>query len=87
MTGQWKTRKTKQRFSNVSHGPWKSPKARFPHSRSPGADRVEKWKSKDRIPTFPLRLSKFKTRRKEDSHERPASTVVHAHRSIRKCFE
>ena len=24
MTGAWKTRKTKPRFSFVSHGPWKS---------------------------------------------------------------
>jgi hypothetical protein len=29
---------------------------RFPHSHSPGDDRVEKWKSKSRIPTFPTRL-------------------------------
>ena len=25
MTGAWKTRKTKSRFSFVSHSPWKSP--------------------------------------------------------------
>jgi len=26
---------------------------RFPHSRSPDGDRVEKWKSNSRISTFP----------------------------------
>ena len=30
--------------------------ARFPHSRSPDDDRLEKWKSKGRIPTFPRGL-------------------------------
>jgi len=34
--GLWKTRKTKSGFSIVSHSPWKSQKARFPHSHSPG---------------------------------------------------
>ena len=32
--GLWKTRKTNNRFSVVSHSPWKSQKARFPHSHS-----------------------------------------------------
>ena len=35
MTGVWKTRKTKGRFPFVSHSPWKSQKARFPHSHRP----------------------------------------------------
>jgi hypothetical protein len=38
------------------HSPWKSQKARFPHSHSPGGDREEKWKSKSRISTFPSRF-------------------------------
>jgi len=38
------------------HSPWKSQKARFPHSHSPGDGREEKWKSKNRIPTFPSRF-------------------------------
>ena len=36
MTGVWKTTKTKGRFPFVSHSPWKSRKARFPHSYRPG---------------------------------------------------
>ena len=35
-------------------------KTRFPHSHSPGYDREEKWKSKNRIPTFPSRLLSLK---------------------------
>ena len=40
---------------------------RFPHSHSPDDDRVEKWKSKSRIPTFPTRLMVPYKLRKEDS--------------------
>jgi len=45
-----------KQVSLLSHSPWKSPKARFPHSHNPGDDREEKWKSTSRIPTFPSRF-------------------------------
>jgi hypothetical protein len=66
----WKTRKTKNRFSVVSHSPWKAPKARFPHSHSPGDSREEKWKSKGRIPTFPSLILSFYKTQKGDSPKR-----------------
>jgi hypothetical protein len=59
-----------RQVSIFSHSPWKSQKARFPHSHSPGDDREEKWKSKNRIPTFPSRFPYRKKLRKEDSPER-----------------
>jgi hypothetical protein len=43
---------------------------RLPHSHSPGDDRVEKWKSKIRIPTFPARLMVPYKLRKEDPLDR-----------------
>jgi hypothetical protein len=55
-----------KQVSLFSHSPWKSQKARFPHSHSPGDDREEKWKSESRIPTFPSRFPfpyKLKKRR------------------------
>jgi len=83
--GLWKKRKTKDRFSLFSHSPWKSQKARFPHSHSPGDYREENWKSKGRIPTFPSRfLYPLRKLKKEDSPER-RFPVVQAHRSIRIC--
>ena len=35
MTERWKMWKTKKRFPTVPTVPWKSPKARFPHSHRP----------------------------------------------------
>jgi hypothetical protein len=75
-----------KQVSLVSHSPWKSQKARFPHSHSPGDDREEKWKSKTRIPTFPRGFLFFSYLRKEDSLN-AGFPVVQAHRSIRICSQ
>ncbi len=73
--GLWKTRKTKSRFSIVSHSPWKSPKARFPHSHSPhdwdppykkaNTNNEEPWKSGNPKAGFPLFHGTKKKTRKE----------------------
>jgi hypothetical protein len=63
---------------------------RFPHSRSPGDDRVEKWKSNRRIPTFPRGFPCGKNFRKRTPERRtPLNAgfpVVQAHRSIGICY-
>lgn len=55
MAGYGKRGKPKQRVSHRFPQPLEIA-ARFPHSHGYDGDRVEKWKSKNRIPTFPLRL-------------------------------
>lgn len=52
MPGCGREENQRQVFHRRPTSPWKS-LARFPHSRSPGHYRVEKWKSKPRIPPFP----------------------------------
>jgi hypothetical protein len=67
------TMETKSRFSIVSHRPWKSQTARFPHSLSPDDDRggkVEIQKQDSHFPTAALLVVKTKTFRKEDAPER-----------------
>ena len=75
--GAWKTRKTKSRFSVVSHRPWKS-LLRFPHSRSPEGSG---WKSGNPKAGFPLfhrtslyRKSKLKRRPAERSLTAPSGS-------------
>jgi hypothetical protein len=60
--------KPKPGFPPPPTSPWKS-LPRFPHSRSPDYYRMEKWKSKSRIPTFPRSffLLKIKTRKESQS--------------------
>jgi hypothetical protein len=41
-----------RQVSHRAHSPWKSPKARFPHSHRRD-EAVGKWKAKTRLPTFP----------------------------------
>ena len=59
--------------------------ARFPHSRSPGGDRVEKWKSKSKTPTFPQRLVLPFTNSERRLPLSVGFAAVQAHRSIRIC--
>src|SRR5260370_18200333 len=84
MTGCGK-RENQEQVSLFSHRPWKSQKARFPHSHSPGDYREEKWKSKSRIPLSHRGFLPLQNLKKEDSPERRLP-VVQAHRSIRICW-
>ena len=66
--GWWKTRKTKSRFSVVSHRPWKSPQPRFPHSHSPGGGsrgKVEIQNQDSHFPTASPPSSQPKTNTKQ----------------------
>jgi hypothetical protein len=67
--GLWTARKTKSRFSIAAHEPLEIAAAisTFPQSRL--CDRMEKWKSKDWIPTFPhsVYLSQIKKRKETQS--------------------
>jgi len=65
--GLWTSRKTRTRFSIAAHEPLEIAGAIsiFPQSRLSG--RMEKWKSRSRIPHFPtlcLYLSKIKNERR-----------------------
>jgi hypothetical protein len=85
--GPWKTRKTKSRFSNVSHSPWKSPKARFPHSPNRGDDRrgkVEIQKQDFHFPTAALTHIKNKEEGETlpAGHHRRSGLIVGLERSF-----
>src|SRR5260370_41986603 len=60
--------------------------ARFPHSHSRGNDREGKWKSKNRIPTFPSRLVVSLQILERRILLNAGSAVLQAHPSIRKCY-
>ena len=59
-------RKTKTRFPAAAHEPLEIA-PRFPHSLSPDDYyRMEKWKSKSRIPTFPRSFFLFKIKNRKE---------------------
>jgi hypothetical protein len=61
--------KPKADFPSPPTNPWKS-LPRFPHSRRPGYDRIEKWKSKGRIPTFPRSVWLFQIKKRKELQSR-----------------
>jgi hypothetical protein len=58
MLGPWKERKSKSSFPAFSTVPWKSRERReIPTFPPPGFAAMEKWKTKNRFPTFPHPLA------------------------------
>jgi len=72
-----------QVFHRRRTSPWKSLGA-FPHSRSPGRYRMENWKSKNRIPTFPRSVFSLKKSKTKGALTSPVTLVLQAHLWIRK---
>ena len=72
MTGAWKTRKTKSRFSFVSHSPWKSPGDFHIPTAPVKRGKVENQKQVSHFPTASISLSlKNKTARRVGFALRP----------------
>ncbi len=74
--GLWALRKTKSRFTSAPTSPLEIAHYAIPTFPQPRlATAMEKWKSKDRIPTFPRLITFSQNQNKKGDQSRPVNLV------------
>jgi hypothetical protein len=68
--GLWTARKTKDRFSIAAHEPLEIRWRDFHIPAVPACDRMEKWKSRGRIPTFPRSVYLSQDQKRKETQSR-----------------